>query len=181
MTKKKLFRISGRKVFLRSPEISDLAEFTALAKKSERFHRGLMRFAKTKTEFEGFLERAVDPSSEVLLICEAGSGAIAGMINLSQIFYGPLKSAYMGYGLGVDFTGKGYATEAVELMTRHAFTNLGLHRLEANIQPGNIASINVVKRAGFRKEGYSPRYLKIGGTWRDHERWAITREDWEGK
>src|SRR3954469_5378564 len=117
MMRKKPFRISGRKVLLRSPKISALAEFTAWAKKSERFHRGLMRFAKTKAEFEGFLERAEGPSSEVLLICEVGSGAIAGMINLSQIFYGPLKSAYMGYGLGVDYTGKGFATEAVELMT----------------------------------------------------------------
>jgi len=69
-------------------------------------------------------------------------------------------------------------TEALQLMLGHAFGRLGLHRVEANIQPGNVASIRLVKRAGFTREGYSRRYLKIGGRWRDHERWALLREDW---
>ncbi len=59
-----------------------------------------------------------------------------------------------------------------------AFGELGLHRLEANIQPDNAASIALVRKPGFRLEGYSPRYLKIAGRWRDHERWAILAEEW---
>jgi ribosomal-protein-alanine N-acetyltransferase len=69
-------------------------------------------------------------------------------------------------------------TEALTLTLRIAFRRLRLHRVEANIQPGNRASIALVRRAGFRREGLSPRYLKIGGRWRDHERWALTVEDW---
>jgi len=66
----------------------------------------------------------------------------------------------------------------MELLLRHAFLNLRLHRLEANIQPGNLASIALVKRCGFVLEGFSPRYLKICNRWRDHERWALRAEVW---
>jgi ribosomal-protein-alanine N-acetyltransferase len=72
-------------------------------------------------------------------------------------------------------------SEGLELLLRHVFRSLRLHRVEANIQPANAPSIALVRRAGFRLEGRSPRYLKIGGRWRDHERWAITREDWLGR
>ena len=67
--------------------------------------------------------------------------------------------------------------EAMELVLDHAFGPLALHRLEANIQPGNHASIALARGAGFRLEGYSPRYLLIGGQWRDHERYALTVDE----
>ncbi len=69
--------------------------------------------------------------------------------------------------------------EGLELLLRHSFRGLGLHRVEANIQPENNASVALVRGAGFRLEGLSKRYLKVGGRWRDHERWAITAEDWK--
>jgi ribosomal-protein-alanine N-acetyltransferase len=105
-------------------------------------------------------------------------GAVLGVVNLNEIVRGAFDSAYLGYYGFSPHTGQGYMTEGLRLVLRHAFRRLGLHRLEANIQPGNRASRALVRRLGFRREGFSPRYLKIGGPWRDHERWAIVREAW---
>jgi len=117
-------------------------------------------------------------SNEAFLICLKNDDSIVGQINLSQIFRKQFQSAYLGYQLFSGFTGKGYMKDAVAKVLRYAFKEIQLHRVEANVQPGNIPSIAVLKRNGFTKEGYSRRYLKIGGKWRDHERWAIIREDW---
>ena len=68
---------------------------------------------------------------------------------------------------------QGFMKWAMGVIIKKAWNDLKLHRLEANIQPGNAASIALVKNLGFTKEGYSPAYLKVGGRWRDHERWAI--------
>ena len=79
------------------------------------------------------------------------------------------------------YANQGYMREGIELVLREAFLNLRLHRIEANIQPGNHASIALARGAGFSREGFSPRYLKIGGRWRDHERWAILADDWRAR
>jgi ribosomal-protein-alanine N-acetyltransferase len=108
---------------------------------------------------------------------DPASGNVVGVINLSQVFLKGFRNAYLGYYGVAGFQGRGLMTEAVRQAARHAFTEIGLHRLEANIQPGNLASIALVCRLGFRKEGFSPRYLKIGGEWRDHERWALLADE----
>lgn len=171
--------IGGKRVFLRAPVKGDLQESIALNLASRRLHRGLVYPAITGTEFTMFLDRCRQASSVCCFVCRVGDGAIVGSINLSQIFGGGFQSAYLGYYVGEPFAGRGYMTEALQLMLRHAFETLRLHRLEANIQPGNVTSLALVKRAGFAREGYSRRYLKIGGRWRDHERWAILAEDWK--
>ena len=123
------------------------------------------------------MERARRHDFELPLLCRRGDGAILGFFNLSQIFRGPFMNAYLGYAVGQPYAGQGYMGEGIELVLGYAFETLGLHRLEANIQPANATSIALAKRAGFRLEGFSPRYLKIDGQWRDHERWAIVAED----
>lgn len=170
--------IKGKRVVLRLPVKSDCAPFLALNRRSARFNRGRAAPPTTATQFEAFMSRNSKPDGACFLICRTADGAVMGSIALSQIFYGGFQSAYLGYQIGEEFSGQGYMTEAIRLMLRHAFTILKLHRVEANIQPENAASIALVKRAGFTKEGYSRRYLKIGGRWRDHERWAILAENW---
>lgn len=167
-------QLIGKKIFLRQPLRSDLKEVIALNKSSVSLHRGLASPPKTELAFENFLRRTEREDVLCFLICRREDECIVGLINLSQIFRGPFQNAYLGYYIGQPFANRGYMTEAIHLVLRHAFKTLKLHRLEANIQPGNKASLALVRRAGFTKEGYSRRYLKIGGRWRDHERWAIT-------
>jgi ribosomal-protein-alanine N-acetyltransferase len=108
-----------------------------------------------------------------LVAREVASGGVVGVFNITQIVQGSFQSAYLGYYGMAAHARRGLMTEAMRLTIGHAFDALGLHRLEANIQPGNLASIALARRTGFKLEGFSPRYLKIGGQWRDHERWAI--------
>jgi ribosomal-protein-alanine N-acetyltransferase len=169
----------GKRVFLRAPAEEDQQEAIALNLASLRLHRGLVYPPRVADEFTAFLERCRRADSVCCFVCRITDGAIAGAINLSQIYGGGFQSAYLGYYVGEPFAGRGYLTEALQLMLRYAFADLKLHRLEANIQPGNVASLALVKRAGFVREGYSKHYLKIDGRWRDHERWAILVEDWK--
>ncbi|HSS21774.1 MAG TPA: GNAT family protein [Pyrinomonadaceae bacterium] len=173
--------MKGKNVYLRAPEAADCDTFVALARASEKSHRGSIKMSRTREEFALFLERSRSETSANFLIFRIADDAIVGMVNLSQIFYGPFCNAYLGYGLGDGFTGRGFMTEAIQLVLRFAFSDLILHRVEANVQPENTASINVLRRTGFQKEGFSKKYLKVGGRWRDHERWAITRENWKPK
>jgi [ribosomal protein S5]-alanine N-acetyltransferase len=176
--KSKKIVLTGKLVFLRPPLRADLAEYTALRKKSARFYRGLVNSFKGKKQFTDFLRRSPDGGYFRFFICGNDDGRITGSISLFLIERGSFWSACVGYMIGAPYARRGCATEALRLILSFAFDQLKLHRVEANIQPGNVPSIALVKRTGFQKEGYSPRFLKICGKWRDHERWAILVEDW---
>jgi ribosomal-protein-alanine N-acetyltransferase len=168
---------SGR-AFLRPPNARDRDEFISLMRTSRAFHRP---WATAPTDDERFAAYLVDSRRadfEAMLLCRQVDGAIIGFFNLSQIVRRSLQSAYLGYAVGEPYAGQGYMREGINLVLRHAFGELKLHRIEANIQPGNHASIALARGAGFQREGFSPRYLKIAGRWRDHERWAILADDW---
>jgi [ribosomal protein S5]-alanine N-acetyltransferase len=167
-----------QRVYLRAPARSDRAEFIALMRASRSFHRPWASAPTDDERFAAYLSDAQRPDFEAMLLCRFEEGAILGFFNLSQIARGSLQSAYLGYAIGKSYARHGYMREGLELVLRRAFINLRLHRIEANIQPGNRASTALARGAGFRREGFSPRYLKIGGRWRDHERWAILAEEW---
>jgi ribosomal-protein-alanine N-acetyltransferase len=168
----------GSRVFLRSPEAGDLREFVALMRASRSFHRPWATAPTDNDRFAAYLADDLRDDFEGMLVCRQEDLAIVGFFNLSQIVRRALQSAYLGYAVGKPYAGQGYMREGLELVLWRAFTDLRLHRIEANIQPGNLASIALARGAGFHREGFSPRYLKIAGRWRDHERWAILADDW---
>jgi [ribosomal protein S5]-alanine N-acetyltransferase len=166
------------RVVLRPPTPADEQEFLAHMQASRSVHRPWLYPPLTVGEYRAYLDRLADGRKVGYLACRREDGAIVGWMNVSEIVRGGFQSAFLGYGGVAAFSGQGYMTEALQLVLRDVFVRLRLHRLEANIQPGNAASIALVKRCGFELEGFSPRYLKVGGRWRDHERWAIRAEAW---
>lgn len=171
-------KLRGKRILLRSPEPGDCDEFTQLMNRSARPFRGLVGPFKGRKQFDNYLKRCARDDFFGFLICRGEDGVILGNINLFHVIRLGLQSGCVGYLVGAPYTRQGYATEALQLLLRFAFQEVKLHRVEANIQPRNIASIALAKRAGFSKEGFSPRYIKIAGRWRDHERWALLVEDW---
>ena len=177
-TRAKKWLKCGRVVYIRAPKPQDREEFISLNRASVDFYKGLTSPTMSQQQYTTYLSRCKQADFEGFLVCKIEDDAIVGSINLSQIFRGGFNSAYLGYQIGAPFAGRGYMSEALQLVLSYAFNDMKLHRLEANIQPHNTASIAMVKRAGFTNEGYSQRYLKISGRWRDHQRWAIHAEDW---
>ena len=152
-----------------------LTERTELIRANQDSRAHHLPWAEPFTDDAGFdvwFGRSLTGPNVGLVAREIASRRIVGIVNISDIVLGAFHSAYLGYYGMAWCAGRGLMTEAVSLAVRYAFDTLGLHRVEANIQPGNAPSIALVRRLGFTKEGFSPRYLHIGGDWRDHERWA---------
>jgi ribosomal-protein-alanine N-acetyltransferase len=152
--------------------LTDRAELIRANQDSRAHH---LPWAEPFTDDAGFdvwFGRSLAGPNVGLVAREIASTRVVGIVNISDIVLGAFRSAYLGYYGMAWCAGRGLMTEAVGLAARYAFDTLGLHRVEANIQPGNAPSMALVRRLGFTREGFSPRYLHIGGDWRDHERWA---------
>lgn len=165
------------RVRLRVLAHDDGPQFVAGVQRSMDLHGSWVSPVRDLASFDAYLARAGETFVPLALL-EREHGALAGIFNFSQIFMGHFCSAYLGYFAFAPYAGRGLMRDGLELVLQVAFEHLGLHRVEANIQPDNHASIALVRRAGFQKEGYSPGYLYIAGAWRDHERWAMRREVW---
>jgi [ribosomal protein S5]-alanine N-acetyltransferase len=168
----------GARVRLRVLERGDRDRFLALARESRHLHRPWTYPPERSDQFDDLFARSRREDFVCLVACLPDDEAeIAGVFTVSQIVRGAFQSAYLGYYANARHAGQGLMREAMEQVLDHAFGPLALHRIEANIQPGNQPSIALARGAGFRLEGYSPRYLLIGGQWRDHERYAITADE----
>lgn len=166
----------GSRVTLRLPASSDQDEFLSLSRASASLHHPWMSLPVTAQQFRAYLGRFDHVTNEGFLVCVRDSGAIAGMVNINSIIRGRYQNGSLGYAAFAPAAGRGYMTEGLGLVVRYAFEGLRLHRLEAQIQPGNQASLRLVRRLGFRNEGYSPDLLFIDGAWRGHECWALTSD-----
>jgi ribosomal-protein-alanine N-acetyltransferase len=171
------------RVALRRPDAADEAAFLALAEASRALHDPWVRAPRTPVEFRYYLTRAagewsVPPAHVCRLVVRPDDAALLGVCNLNNLVWGGLRAASLGYYAFAPAAGHGYVREGVAQLLTLAFRRVGLHRVEAAVQPENAASRALVRALGFRHEGTSPRYLKLGGRWRDHERWAIHAEEW---
>ena len=165
------------RVRLEQPGPADRREFLELVDASFDLHRPWTYPPADPSSYRRLLERNRAENFFALLLRRNNDDAIVGIFEFSEVVRGSFQNAYMGYWVGAPYARQGYMREGMRLALRFAFNDLRLHRVEANIQPENAPSLALVKGAGFKREGFSPRYLKIGGRWRDHERWAILADD----
>lgn len=170
------FLATAGSVGIRRPVVADREEFLSRALASQAFLEPWIH-VPTGERFDRYL---ATPSNEFdigFLLFNLATNDLMGVINVNCIVRGYFQSAYLGYYMFCPFGGQGFMTQGLRLVIGYAFGEMKLHRLEANIQPENAASIALVKKCGFHKEGYSPRYLQVMGAWRDHERWALLADD----
>ncbi len=169
--------MNSQYLIIREPIIEDQDAFVSAMQASQGLHFPWVSPPNTPADFEKYIQRSQQPNQKSFLACDF-LGNIIGVFNISEIVHGAFQSAYLGYYAVVPFVGKGLMSQALKLVLSEIFEKMHLHRVEANIQPENTQSIQLVQSNGFSKEGLSPRYLHIHGAWRDHERWALTLEDW---
>jgi [ribosomal protein S5]-alanine N-acetyltransferase len=182
-------RLSTRRLVLRPPHPVDVPEVRRLLRANAEHLRpwspvprlgedpsslteiskAILRQRREWSRGEAYVLFITDPLAD---------GAIIGRIALTGVMRGAFLSAHLGYWMGETHQRKGYMTEAVGEVVRFAFEALGLHRVQAAVMPHNAASLRVLDKLGFRKEGESPRYLQIAGKWADHDVFAVTREEW---
>jgi ribosomal-protein-alanine N-acetyltransferase len=182
-------RHRGFRVYLRPPRHGDASAFLTAVRASRRLHGRWVVPPTTPALFAAYVARYAGPASRDaarathagFLVCRVEDDAIVGAFNFSEITRGLLQSAYLGYYAMTPHAGRGYMREGFALALRAAFGRLRLHRVEVNVQPDNAASLRLVAGTGFAREGYSRRYVKIGGRWRDHVRYALLAEDWRAR
>lgn len=174
--------ITGPRVYLRPPQRRDAADFVAAALRSRRDHGRWTSAPATRERFVAFVDRftgrATLATHASFLMLTRNEDAIAGVFNFSEIVRGAFRSTYLGYYGFSPFIGHGFMGEGMALALDMAFRHLKLHRVEVNIQPANVRSVALAERTGFTREGFSRRYVKIGGRWCDHLRFAMLAEDW---
>lgn len=173
--------LTGKNIYVRPFTKEDAAALLGLQQENRRFFE---RFSYERNEdfytleaqqerIKSFQKDWQGDESYQFGILKKEDDKLIGTINLFQVLRGSLQSAFIGYFLDQQHNGKGYTTEAAQLVVQYAFVELNLHRIEAGVMPHNIGSIRVLEKAGFHKEGIAIKNVKINGKWEDHQVLAI--------
>ena len=182
LSKKKL---TGERVFLRPPKRRDALKWQKLRMSSKSFlvpwepswdassctRRAYLRYFKN-SNYLANMDRAYS-----FLIFKTEDKTLLGGINIGNVRRGVSQSASLGYWIGEKHSRNGYMKEALKLLIPSLFVDLRLNRIEAATLEENIASKNLLKKIGFKKEGVLRKYLKINGTWRDHILYGLLEND----
>lgn len=157
--------------------LADAEEFLEAARRSVGLHTGWVEPPMTTSAFERYLY----PEQQCCLryVARNDAGSLVGAVNINAIIRGAFQNECLGFYAFSPHERQGYMRSALSQLIARAFREHGLHRLEANVQPSNTRSCNLVESLGFRLEAVSPRYLRVGGDWRDHNRYATTAEEWQ--
>ena len=184
LSKKKL---TGERVFLRPPKRRDALKWQKLRMSSKSFlvpwepswdassctRRAYLRYFKN-SNYLANMDRAY-----AFLIFKNDDKSLLGGINIGNVRRGVSQSASLGYWIGEKHSRNGYMKEALKLLIPSLFVDLRLNRIEAATLEENIASKNLLKKIGFKKEGVLRKYLKINGTWRDHVLFGLLENDFK--
>ena len=184
LSKKKL---TGQRVFLRPPKRRDALKWQKLRMSSKSFlvpwepswdassctRRAYLRYFKN-SNYLANMDRAYS-----FLIFKSDDNTLLGGINIGNVRRGVSQSASLGYWIGEKYSRNGYMKEALKLLIPSLFVDLRLNRIEAATLQENIASKNLLKKIGFKKEGVLRKYLKINGTWRDHILYGLLENDFK--
>ena len=181
--------LSGPRVTLRAPRMSDHAAWRDLRRASRDFLKpyeprwtdsdlGRRVYATRLKRGRQEAQAGTDYSFFIFVRPADGGEQLVGGLTLSNIRRRAAQFVNLGYWMGQAFAGKGYMSEAVAVVLPFCFETLGLHRIHAAFLPGNAASRRVLEKNGFKEEGYAERYLQIDGRWADHVLFGLTREDY---
>jgi ribosomal-protein-alanine N-acetyltransferase len=177
--------VPGDRVFLRAPQMADFAEWAALREQSRAFLTPWEPVWPaddlTRTAFRRRLRRyAEDQRTDQaypFFVFRKDDSALVGGLTLANVRRGVAQAGSVGYWMGAAYARQGYMTAAVRAFIPFAFETLRLHRIEAACIPANVASVRLLEKAGFRREGYARQYLCINGVWQDHLLYALLRDD----
>jgi ribosomal-protein-alanine N-acetyltransferase len=163
-------------VHIRHLKTSDEKIFMAHIRRSRALHRSWVQVPTSVKAFQRYVQEMNTADDQAYVAIRTDTHEMVGVVELQDIFRGDFQNAYLVYYGFVGQLQQGFMRNAVEQVIAKAFGAMKLHRLEANLQTDNLASIALLKACGFEKEGLSPKFLRKNGEWRDHERWALLND-----